>query len=667
MNKGLPSGWNLAAKADKDTYTVTCTVAPTAINRVAENRIAENRIAENEIAENDVAETAPAERLPQLLPLQVFAEFQGRGRVETISLPIEWIDPVDVTLELPEALIAGGPAMVQATVVREGSDPQPVTLAFTDLPAGWSVPEEVTVAADQSHAEFSLPIPADAPSSIALRLSASSQYQGQTFSVSSNVVRGQIQPSPQRIEAFPSSIVLSDPRARQQVLVSGYGHDDKPRDWTQAARLTSLDPNIVEVRGSVLFPLSDGSTELLVEVGSARQSIAVEVSGMNAPRPVAFETEVLVALSKQGCNSGACHGSPSGKGGFRLSLRAFDRQLDELTLIREDFGRRVNPLEAAKSLLLHKPLMKVAHGGGKQLHEEDVAYQILRNWIAEGARADPPDAPRCVRLQVTPGEKRVLPVSSGGQQLAVTAHFADGTQRDVTHLVAYETSNTDVATVDRSGFVSPQGRGEAAILVRYLEFIESLPLMFVEEHEDFRWQAPPANNYVDELVNAKLRQLQFLPAETCSDSEFLRRVYLDVIGILPTVTETREFLADTSSDKRARCIDRLVQRDEYAKFWALKWGDLLKMTGKLVGQEGVYKYHRWLEEALRSNMPYDRFAQQLLTASGSTLANPPANFYRTSSDMNECVETVSQVFLGARLQCAKCHNHPFERWTQANY
>ena len=217
------------------------------------------------------------------------------------------------------------------------------------------------------------------------------------------------------------------------------------------------------------------------------------------------------------------------------------------------------------------------------------------------------------------------------------------------------------------GLVTPTGRGEAAILVRYLEHIESVPIMFVQQIRGFHWTAPEPHNYIDQLVNAKLQQLQYLPSATCSDAEFLRRVYLDVIGILPTVEESKSFLADKTADKRARLIDDLLQRDEFAKFWALKWGDLLKMTSKLVGDEGVYKYHRWVEAAFRTNMPYDQFARSLLTASGSTLANPPANFYRTATDMNECVETVSQVFLGARLQCAKCHNHPFERWTQDNY
>ena len=341
--------------------------------------------------------------------------------------------------------------------------------------------------------------------------------------------------------------------------------------------------------------------------------------------------------------------------------------LDELTLIREDFGRRVNPIEPEQSLLLLKPMMKLTHGGGKQLSKDDAAYKILRDWIAEGAKSDPTGTPRCVKLEVYPNQKRILKRSDGTQQLSALAHFADGKRRNATQLVSYESTNTEVATVDKMGLVTPHGRGETVVLARYLEHIESIPLMFVDDVPGFQWNETAPGNYIDTLVNTKLKLLQYSPAPTCSDSVFLRRAYMDVIGILPTVDETNVFLADTSPDKRAKRIDQLLQRDEYPKFWALKWGDLLRMTSKLVGADGVYKYHRWVEAAIRSNMPYDAFARELLSASGSTLSNPAANFYRTSADMNECVETVSQVFLGARLQCAKCHNHPFERWTQDNY
>ena len=472
---------------------------------------------------------------------------------------------------------------------------------------------------------------------------------------------------PQRLEAYPADIELEGPNAQQQIVVTGFDATGQARDWTHEISFVSANPAIAVVQKNRIVPIANGTTEIVVQFGESKQTIPVRVSNFEQKRPIAFESEVLVALSKQGCNSGACHGSPSGKGNFRLSLRAFDRVLDELTLIREDFGRRVNPIDPEQSLLLLKPMMKLTHGGGKQLSKDNAAYKILRDWIAEGAKADPPGTPRCIRLEVFPSQKRVLKRIDGNQQLSAMTLYADGKKRDVTRLVAYESTNTEVATVDKLGLVTPHERGETVILVRYLEHIESIPLMFVDDVPGFQWKEPTPGNYIDTLVNAKLRQLQYLPSPTCSDPIFLRRVYLDVIGVLPSVEETNKFLADPSPAKRSGLIDQLLQRDEYPKFWALKWGDLLKMTSKLVGNDGVYKYHRWVEAAIRSNMPYDEFARELLAASGSTLANPAANFYRTSTDMNECVETVSQVFLGARLQCAKCHNHPFERWTQDNY
>ncbi len=632
----LPSGGTLTVAIDKESYSTT------------------------------FAGITP-DNAPESLKLLAYGELNGRGRVDTFPIPVQWIDPVHVSLEFPEPLIAGGTANVRAAVTRHGNDPQPVTLTFPSPPAGVTTPESVTVAADQSQVDLTLQVAASVGTSVSLPMTIAGKYMGQDFTQSLPSVSLPVVSGPAQLDVFPQEVVLSDKRSRQQLVVSGSNSEHAPRDWTRLAKFTIANPEIATVEGSLVVPKSDGETELTVVVGGLTHSIPVRVSGASVQRPVTFESEALVALSKQGCNSGACHGSPSGKGGFRLSLRAFDMQLDELTLIREESGRRVNLLDPHESLLLLKPLMKVSHGGGKQLHTDDAAYRILLDWIADGAQPDPPGTPRIERLEVYPNQKQVLAVADGGQQLAVTAYFADGSRRDVTELVSYETSNTSVATVDVHGFVTPHGRGEIAILVRFLEHIESLPLMFVEQSENFVWQSPPANNYIDELVNAKLKQLQYLPADTCSDSEFIRRASLDVFGILPTVEETQRFLADPSLDKRDRLIDQLLEREEYAKFWALKWGDLLRMTGKLVGDEGVYKYHRWVEESLRSNMPYDQFAKQLLTGAGSTLANPPANFYRTAADMNECVETISQVFLGARLQCAKCHNHPFERWTQDNY
>ena len=472
---------------------------------------------------------------------------------------------------------------------------------------------------------------------------------------------------PERLEVYPPAIALEGSNSKQQLVVTGYLAEGGLRDWSHATSITSANPNVVRVDQNVVTPVGNGETELIVQVADLKLSVPVKVNQFEYLRPVAFETDVLASLAKQGCNSGACHGSPSGKGGFRLSLRAFDKELDELTLIREDFGRRVNVMEPENSLLIEKPLMKVSHAGGKQLNKQDPAYRVLRDWIAQGAKGNSPDEPRCNKLEVFPSTKRMLKRTDGPQQLAATAHFTDGKNRDVSEVVAYESSNTEVATVSKQGLVTPLKRGETVILVRYLEHIESIPLMFIDEIPGFQWVEPTAANYVDTLVNQKLKQLQFLPGSVCDDATFIRRVTMDVIGLLPTSQEASAFLEDTSIDKRARLVDRLLERDEYAKFWALKWGDLLKLTSKSIGNEGVFKFYRWIENAMRSNMPYDQFASELIAGSGSTLANPPANFYRSATDMNECVETVSQVFLGARLQCAKCHNHPFERWTQDNY
>ncbi len=483
--------------------------------------------------------------------------------------------------------------------------------------------------------------------------------------------------SPVRLEVFPPAVKLQGPRGRAQLVVTGHYADGSVQDLTRASQFATTDAGVASVEYGVVRPASDGATQLAVVAGGLAAIVPVAVKDYEKPQPVSFEFDALAALSKQGCNSGACHGSPSGKGGFRLSLRAFDAELDKLTLIREDLGRRTNPIDPDASLLLNKPLMKLPHGGGLKLTKREAAHAVLRQWIAEGCREDAADAARCVKIEVGPNSGssvgtahptgRLLKWPAHTQQLAVVAHFSDGTSRDVTEMACYSSSDNQVADVTEGGLVVGKSRGEAAVIVRYLEHVESVFLTFVKDVPGYVWSSPPAANYIDELVDAKLRQLQYLPAGLASDEEFLRRVYLDVIGQLPTLAETKSFLADSSAGKRAALIDRLLDRPEHARFWALKWGDLLRMTTAQVGPSGVFKYHRWLERAFENNMPYDQFARELLTASGSTLENPAANFYRTSTDTLDCVESVSQVFLGSRLQCAKCHNHPFERWTQDNY
>ena len=471
----------------------------------------------------------------------------------------------------------------------------------------------------------------------------------------------------ERIEVYPAEVRLAGVREQAQLIVTGHYADGSIQDLTRAAAISTANAEVVTVQGAVAFPAANGEASLNVDVDGKTAAVKVVVENQDQPQPVSFLYDTLAALSKNSCNAGACHGSPSGKGGFRLSLRAFDPKLDELTLIREDFGRRTNSLDPDNSLLLLKPLMKVAHGGGRQIRADDPAYAVIRDWIAEGCQMDTAEAARPVRIDVYPKSGRVLKKPAVQQQLSVWAHYSDGSVRDVTPLAVYSSSDVEVADVDRHGLVEGQKRGEVAVVVRYLEFIESSFITFIEDVEDFVWNDPQVNNYIDDAVDQKLMQLKYLPSDLCTDEEFIRRVYLDVIGILPTLEEVTAFAADQDPNKRDKAVDQLLDRPEYSKFWALKWGDLLRLTSGQVTNEGVYKYYRWVERSFRENKPYDQFATELLTATGSTFSNPAANFYRTSKDMNDCVETISQVFLGARLQCAKCHNHPFERWTQDNY
>jgi len=469
-----------------------------------------------------------------------------------------------------------------------------------------------------------------------------------------------------RIEVFPTQVKLDTARRRMHLIVSGYDTQGRVYDLTHKAAFTPADSSPVSVDDAMLRPLANGKTQITVQAGDQTATVAVEVTGQQKPDPVSFRYGTLVVLTKYGCNSGACHGAPSGKGGFRLSLRAYDPVLDTETLTREMFSRRIDPLEPEASLLLRKPTMQVAHGGGRRLVREDPGYELLRDWIAEGLRGDPADAPQCSGIEVFPA-KRTLYGPHRGQQLLVLAHFSDGSTRDITRLASFSSSDEAVASVDPRGLVTGQEQGEAAVLVRYLAKMATSRMTFLKDAAPFEWPNPPVNNHVDELVLEKLKRLQIEPSGLCTDDEFIRRVYLDVLGILPDVAETQAFLADGSPEKRSQLIEHLFERPEYAQFWALRWGDLLRLNPKNVTTSGVHKLNRWLVTSLRDNMPYDRFVATLLTASGGSFENPTANYYRTAADTNDCTETTAQLFMGIRIQCAKCHNHPFESWTQDNY
>ena len=471
---------------------------------------------------------------------------------------------------------------------------------------------------------------------------------------------------PVSISLDPQQFTLSGPRAEQTLVVSGAYAGDELRDLTGEATFVSSDESILKIEDGIAKPVADGMATITVDVAGRKATASVTVANMTVPSLVSFNNDTLAALTKAGCNMGACHGSPSGKAGFRLSLRGYDPPLDIMTLRTEFFGRRTNIMDPAESLLLKKPLMEVAHGGGRRLRKGDASYEVLANWIGQGMRVDGADVPTLDRIELFP-PKRVLREGSPRQQLFVHGYFSDGTVRDLTPLTVFSSSNESVATVSERGLVEKTGRGETAVLARYLDKMATSELSFLEEVKGFAWNNPPERNFVDTLVMEKLQQLQILPSDVCTDDEFIRRAYLDTTGRLPSIAEAQAFLADSSEDKRDRLVDELVDSDDFAEFWTLKWTDVLRSNSKKLKGQGVHKFNRWVYDWVRTDKPLDEFARELLTASGSVYENPAANYWRASRDPNDATETTAQLFLGIRIQCAKCHNHPFERWSQDNY
>jgi Protein of unknown function (DUF1549)/Protein of unknown function (DUF1553) len=367
-----------------------------------------------------------------------------------------------------------------------------------------------------------------------------------------------------------------------------------------------------------------------------------------------------------GCNQGACHGSPSGKNGFRLSLRGSDPSIDFQYLTRDVLARRTDRESADESLIWQKALGRTPHDGGSRFARSSLPAFILHSWLAEGLRDDPPQQSALESLEIAPGP-RTLQAPGRWQQLAVRARFADGRVRDVTRLTVFSSSDTAIASVTQTGLVEFSSKGEAAVLCRYLGEMRAIRLAYLEPRPDFRWSNPPQYNFIDTFVDTKLRHLQLLPSNLCRDDEFLRRASLDVCGILPTVAEVRSFLDDATPDKRTRLIDKLLERPEYADLWTLKWSDLLRSNRRAIQPKGVYVFQQWLHHQVAANVPFDQVVRALLTSKGDTFTEPAANYYRVARDPTSLAETTAQLFFGIRLQCAKCHNHPFERWTQEDY
>jgi hypothetical protein len=467
------------------------------------------------------------------------------------------------------------------------------------------------------------------------------------------------------LEVFPTGLKLESRRAARQLVVTARV-DGEARDVTHLAQIRSGDDRVAKVDHARVMAAGDGRTSLSISWEGQELQVPVNVTNFADPDPIAFKFETMPLLTTQGCATGSCHGSPVGKAGFTLSLFGYDPTIDRRSLTRDGFSRRVDVMQPEESLLLKKPLLELAHVGGKRLRHGETPFETLLAWISEGANVDLP-AVECERIVVTPGPERVLSQPFFTQQLSVLAHYTDGSFRDVTAIARFDTSNSEIATVDPKGLVTGKSRGQAAISVRYLAELQSVYFTVIEEVPGFAWTAAPEFNVVDTLVNAKLRQLKYLPAGTCDDATFVRRVHLDLTGLIPTADDARRFIASTAPDKRAKLVDELLAGEAFARFWALKQADLMRVSKTRLAEGRAEAFSAWLVDAVRRDLPYDEFARKLLTATGDSRKVPEANFFVAIPGPQERTEMTAQLFLGSRLECAKCHNHPYEKWTMRDY
>jgi len=380
-----------------------------------------------------------------------------------------------------------------------------------------------------------------------------------------------------------------------------------------------------------------------------------------------FRNQVQPILAKFGCSSGACHGAAAGQNGFKLSLRGYDEEGDHIALTRHAFGRRIIPSDPGRSLMLLKPTGAVPHKGGKKFEVNSAEYKVLADWIAFGAPGPKKDDARIERIEVSPAQARLKP--DGAQQLTVRAFFNDGHTEDVTRWAKYTDANSSVTQVDEAGNIKVMGQGEGAVTVWYLSRIAlaTITVPFTNQVAPEVFAKAPKRNFIDALVNKKLESLNLPPSPRASDEEFIRRAYLDTIGVLPSAKETREFLASDKAEKRDALIESLLNRDEFVDYWTYKWSDLLLVQSKSLKPAAMWSYYRWIRNNVAANTPWDVLVRRIVTAQGSTLENGGANFFVLHEDPRLMAETTSQAFLGMSINCAKCHNHPMEKWTNDEY
>jgi WD40 repeat protein/mono/diheme cytochrome c family protein len=471
----------------------------------------------------------------------------------------------------------------------------------------------------------------------------------------------------QSLEVQPGEIRLSNRFAYVQLLVTGKLSNGETIDATRMVE-PKLSGDVAAVsRSGLVRPRADGKATLSLALAGKSVEVPVTVLGLNSPVHVDFIHDVNPVLSRLGCNAGTCHGSAQGKSGFKLSLRGYDPLFDVRALVDDEASRHVNLASPDDSMMLGKPTGALPHVGGALMQPGEPYYEVVRSWVADGAKLDT-TTPRVSKIEVTPANP-IVPKIGGKQQLRVLATYTSGEVRDVTREAFLETGNMEVASANRAGLMTALRRGEAPILARYEGAYASTTLTVMGDRSGFAWTQPPSYGRIDELAAAKWRRMKILPSGLCTDAEFIRRVFLDLTGLPPTAEEVTAFLAD-KRDSRARreaLVDRLVGSPDYVEYWTNKWADLLQVNRKFLDVEGSVALRKWIRGQVAANTPYDKFVRSIVTASGSNKDNPPAAYFKVLREPTAIMENTTQLFLAVRFNCNKCHDHPFERWTQDQY
>ncbi len=471
-------------------------------------------------------------------------------------------------------------------------------------------------------------------------------------------------------EVFPSEVNLKFLRDRQSVVCRWTEPNGVHRNVTAQAKFTLSDATKAKIADGTVYPVADGQTTLNVEYNGQSVQIPVKVEEAKTDPAISFRLDVMPIFMRNTCNSGGCHGASRGKDGFMLSLFGYDPAGDYQRITRQQIGRRINLGTPDASMLVTKCNGDAPHTGGKLFTKDSENNQTLLRWITAGALDDPKDIAEATSIEILP-KQLLLEAPNQKFQITVRAHYSDGTDRDVTKHALFMSSNEGSAKIDKEGVITTGQRGEAFVMARFHTFTVGTQTIVIPKNLQYTKAKVEEWNYVDQLVNAKLDKLRIFPSAICDDETFLRRAHIDITGTLPTTDEVKAFTADKDAQKRAKKVDQLLARNEFVDIWAMKWSELLQIRSGNNQAQASYKavltYYNWIREQLEKNVPVNEMARQLILATGSNMENPATNYYELEVDPLKLAENTAQAFFGTRIQCAQCHNHPFDRWTMADY